>query len=245
MRAYAAMIDEKSRPAAARQFQFAPTLALPGVSLAVGRNEEVFGEGEPAEFVYKLITGAVRTCRLISDGRRQVSAFHFPGDVFGLELGRTHRFTAEAITGSRVALIRRSVLERAADRDEAVARQLWALALHELEDLQDHALLLGHKKATERVAAFLLKLARRGPSLALTLPMSRNDIADHLGLSLETVSRTFNQFVREDFISLAGARNVTLRDLTALATATEGGARCRIEKTSHPNVVPLSIVKLR
>jgi CRP/FNR family nitrogen fixation transcriptional regulator len=218
-------------------------LALPGVSLALGRNEEVFGEGEPAEFVYKLLAGAVRTCRLISDGRRQVSAFHFPGDVFGMELGRTHRFTAEAIVSSRVALIRRTVLERAADRDETVARQLWALALHELEDLQDHALLLGHKTAVERVAAFLLKLARRAPSLALTLPMSRHDIADHLGLSLETVSRTLNQFAREDSIALAGARQVTLRDLTALTTATEGGAKCRSGRNS--NVIPLSPVKLR
>jgi CRP/FNR family nitrogen fixation transcriptional regulator len=200
-------------------YEIAPDLELPGFAMTFDANEEIFGEEEPADFVYKVVSGAVRTTRLLSDGRRLIGAFHLPGDVFGRECGETHRFSAEAVAPSQIALIRRSALERAAERDSGVARQLWSLTSHELEDLQDHMLLLGRKNAAERVGSFLLKLAKRASSAIVELPMSRGDIADHLGLTLETVSRTLSQLARDQAIALPSARRVVLRNPAALAMA--------------------------
>jgi CRP/FNR family nitrogen fixation transcriptional regulator len=202
-----------------KHFELAPGLDLPGFAMTFEPNEEIFGEEESADFVYKVISGAVRTTRLLSDGRRLIGAFYMPGDVFGRELGETHRFSAEAIAQSEVALIRRSAVERAAERDGAAARSLWELTSHELEDLQDHMLLMGRKNAAERVGSFLLKLARRASSGVVELPMTRCDIADHLGLTLETVSRTLSQMARDQWISLPSARRVVLRNPGALLAA--------------------------
>jgi CRP/FNR family nitrogen fixation transcriptional regulator len=214
-----AMSGSSRMASVGKPIELAPGLELPGFSMAFDPNEEIFGEEEPTDFVYKVISGAVRTTRLLSDGRRQIGAFYMPGDVFGLERGETHRFSAEAIALSEVALVRRSALERAAERDGAAARKLWALTSHELEDLQDHMLLMGRKNAAERVGSFLLKLARRGASGVIELPMSRGDIADHLGLTLETVSRTLSQMARDQSISLPSARRVVLRNPGALLAA--------------------------
>lgn len=205
--------------AAGQLIVVAPGLALPGFTMTFDANEEIFGEEETASYVYKVVSGAVRTTRLLSDGRRQIGGFHLPGDVFGLECGETHRFSAEAIAPSEVALVRRSELERAAERDGDAARQLWSLTSRELASLQDHMLLLGRKNAAERVGGFLLKLSKRACSATVELPMSRCDIGDHLGLTLETVSRTLRQFARDQAIALPSARRVVLRDATALAAA--------------------------
>jgi CRP/FNR family nitrogen fixation transcriptional regulator len=219
MYAQAAASGPASAAGGSKLIELTPGLALPGFTMRFDANEEIFGEEEPADFVYKVVSGAVRTTRLLSDGRRQIGAFYLPGDVFGLEAGETHRFSAEAIAASDVALIRRTALDRVVERDGAAARQLWCLTSHELEDLQDHMLLLGRKNAAERVGSFLLKLARRGPSAIIELPMSRGDIADHLGLTLETVSRTFSQFARDNAINLPTARHVVVRNPAALAHA--------------------------
>ncbi len=194
-----------------------PRLALAAFEMTFSTNEEIFAEEETADFVYKVISGAVRTTRLLSDGRRQIVDFHLEGDVFGLELGSTHRFSAEAIGETRLALVRRSVLLRAVDEDRSAARELWMLTSRELEGLQDHMLLLGRKSASERVASFLLRLSGHAKSDNIDLPMSRGDIADHLGLTLETVSRTLSQFSRDGLIELPSARRVEVKRSLALA----------------------------
>jgi CRP/FNR family nitrogen fixation transcriptional regulator len=192
-------------------------LDLPGFVMRFSRGEEVFGEEEDADFVYKVVSGAVRTTRVLSDGRRQISGFHLAGDVFGLELGGAHRFSAEAVVDCEVALVRRTVLDRACERDGSATRELWSLAARDLERLQDHMVLLGRKSALERVASFLLDMARRSPSAqAVDLPMSRTDIADYLGLTIETVSRTFSQMERDGMIALPAARHVLLSDRRGL-----------------------------
>ncbi len=195
----------------------APGLAVPGFTLRFDANDEIFAEDEPVGFIHKIVSGAVRTTHVLSDGHRQIGGFHLPGDVFGFECGKTHRFSAEAITPCEVAFVSRRALERIAERDGDAARQLWALTSRELADLQDHMLVLGRRNAAERVGAFLLKLSRHAASATVELPMSRSDIGDHLGLTLETVSRTLGQFARDNVITLAGARRVVLRDTTALA----------------------------
>lgn len=191
--------------------QIAAGLAAPGVVINFTANEQIFGENEPADFIYTVVSGATRSVRLLDDGRRHIGAFHLPGDVFGLERGEAHRFTAEAVGGSRIGLVRRTVLERAAEQDSDVARRLRSLTANALEDLQDHMLLLGHRCASQRVELFLMRLARRAASATVDLPMSRCDIADHLGLTLETVSRSLNQLVRDRTIELPSVRRVVVR----------------------------------
>ena len=192
---------------------------LPGATCNYRHDMEIYGEGERVESFYKVVSGAVRTYKLLSDGRRQIGAFHFAGDLFGFEAGDVHRFTAEAVTESTVLVFKRRTLERLAARDLDVARWLWALTARNLDHAQEHMMLLGRKTATERVAAFLLEMDEcMQPAGAITLPMSRRDIADYLGLTLETVSRTMSQLQGEGAVELSGARQVTLHSRTKLRT---------------------------
>ncbi len=193
--------------------QFAPGAAFACFTMCFSRNEEIFAEEEEADFVYQVVSGAVRDVRIMSDGRRQIGAFHLAGDVFGLECGEHHRYSAEAVVDSEVALVRRSTLHKAADADGGAARRLWAITSRDLQRLQDHMLLLGRKSAVERVASFLVGMAGRGVAgEAIDLPMSRTDIADYLGLTIETVSRTLTQLERDRAISMSGSRHIVLHD---------------------------------
>ena len=142
-------------------------------------NREVYGQGEPADYLYKVVSGAVRTSKILADGRRQIGSFYLPGDVFGLEIGCDYAFTAEAITDSNVLAVRRSALIGLASLDGAVAQQMWRLAACELARIQNHILLLV-ESAQERVVSFLLEMVDRTPEgRPIELPMSRQDIADH------------------------------------------------------------------
>jgi len=197
--------------------EFGPQLKLRGVRMHFDRNEEIFGEGEAAEYVYRVVSGAVRTMRFTSDGRRQILGFHLPGDIFGLEVGGAHTLSAEAVSGSDLVVVRRSCLDKATDENTAAARTLLALMAEQLSTTRAHALVLGRKGAGERVAAFLLELAGRFVSKSeLDLPMSRADIADYLGLTIETVSRAFSEFERERAIALPSSRHVVMRNPSAL-----------------------------
>src|SRR6266567_3611365 len=154
-----------------------------GASMSFARNAEIFGEGEPADYLYKVVSGTVRTYKVLADGRRQIGGFYLPGDICGLETGDEHAFSAEAITECKVLVIKRSALVALAGRDHDVARQLWTLTGSELRRVQDHILLL-IKSAQERVAAFLLEMAERfSAGNAVERPMSRQDIADYLRLT--------------------------------------------------------------
>jgi CRP/FNR family nitrogen fixation transcriptional regulator len=192
-------------------------LGLMGALMRFVRNTEVYGEDEPAEYLYQVISGAVRTCRLLDDGRRQVIAFHLPGDIFGVEAGEMHLCSAETICDSQVLVVKRSSALARAEYEKDLSRQLWTLMVRELQRVQQHSLVL-IKSAEERVAGFLLEMASRGSdNVAIELPMSRQDIADYLGLTIETVSRTFTQFVQSGAIALETSRRIRLRNRTALS----------------------------
>jgi CRP/FNR family transcriptional regulator, nitrogen fixation regulation protein len=192
------------------------SVELTGVTMQFDRNAEIFGEGEPAEYVYKVLDGSVRTYRVLNDGRRQISAFHLPGDVFGLEPGEEHSCSAEAINPSAVLVVKRKTVLAAAEREGDVARQLWGITARELRRAQNHSMLL-IKSAQERVASFLLEMARRfSGGSAVELPMTRQDIADYLGLTIETVSRTLTQLQGAATIELPASRRVVLRNRSAL-----------------------------
>jgi CRP/FNR family nitrogen fixation transcriptional regulator len=208
-----------------RGIQFAPppashslndTLDIMGAPMSFTRNAEIYGENEPAEYLYKLISGTVRTSKILNDGRRQIGEFYMPGDIFGLEMGDEHTFSAEAITDAKVIIIKRSAVEALAGKDHGVARQLRAITGRELQRLQDHILLLV-KSAQQRVAGFLLEMAERVLSNnEIDLPMSRQDIADYLGLTIETVSRTLTILENNAAIALPSSRRIVLRNRAAL-----------------------------
>jgi CRP/FNR family nitrogen fixation transcriptional regulator len=163
----------------------ADELGLMGAKMSYVRNEEIYGEGEPAEYLYKVVSGAVRTSKILDDGRRQVGAFYMPGDFFGLEVVAEHSSSCEAITNTTVLVFKRSAVIERAKRDGSVARKLWEITAAELGRAQDHILQL-IRSAEERVSSFLMKMAVRSQTTSeLDLPMSRQDIADHLGLTIE------------------------------------------------------------
>jgi CRP-like cAMP-binding protein len=201
---------------AIRAHVFTGPIEMMGAQMSFARNVEIYGENEPADYLYKVLSGSVRTYKVLADGRRQIGAFYLPGDIFGLESGEEHAFSAEAISDSKILVIKRSALVGLAARDNDVARQLWELTSSELRRVQDHIVLL-IKTATERVVGFLLEMAARMPSDKLIeLPMSRQDIADYLGLTIETVSRTLTQLENSTAIELATSRRVVLRNRAAL-----------------------------
>jgi len=193
-------------------------IRLVGVAKSFGRDQAIYAEGDAADFVYKVISGAVRTFRVLADGRRQISDFYLPGDVFGVELDGERRSGAEAICETVLLVARRSAVAE----DPAQGQRLWRHALRQLRRSQDQALTLGRRSASERVASFLLDLAQRlGSGDELELPMSRQDMADYLGLTIETVSRTVTQMQGGGLIRLAGCRRVQLTRPAALTELCE------------------------
>jgi CRP/FNR family transcriptional regulator, nitrogen fixation regulation protein len=184
------------------------------------RGTEIYGQAEPADYVYQVVDGAVRSHKLLSDGRRQIGAFHLVGDIFGLENGAEHRFTAEAIVDTTVRLTKRRSLEHVAESDATVALDLLNMTTSNLQHAEDHMLLLGRKTSLERVAAFLLEMDHRLTAAGvLALPMCRRDIADYLGLTLETVSRALSQLHSKGILNFLGQtqRQIVLLDRTRLA----------------------------
>ena len=202
--------------AQASKYPHPDTIELMGALVPFARNSEIYGENEPAEYLYKVVGGAVRTYKVLVDGRRQIGGFYLPGDMFGLETGDEHTFSAEAITGCKIIVIKRSSVVALAARDNDVARQMWGLTARELQRAQDRILVL-IKSAQERVAGFLLEMAdRASDGGAVELPMSRQDIADYLGLTIETVSRTLTQLEKSAVIELPTSRRILLRNRAAL-----------------------------
>jgi CRP/FNR family nitrogen fixation transcriptional regulator len=195
---------------------------LRGVQIRYAREEEIFGEGEPAIYIYKVLSGAVRTYRVLRDGRRQIDEFLFAGGYFGIEAGDEHRTSAEAISDCTVLVAHRIHLSDLAAQDSHLARQLLKLTIEGLQRTQDHVVLLGRKTASERVASLLLDLSSRaGDPVTLALPMSRQDMADYLGLTIETVSRTLTQLQADGMIEIPTSRRIVLRDRAGLRDMVE------------------------
>ena len=192
------------------------SMRLMGAMISYPRDTEIFGENEPAEYVYKVISGSVRTYKILADGRRQIAGFHLPGDIFGSQLAEVHALSAEAVADAKVLVVKRSALTALAGRDAAVARELFSLTSRELRRMQERILLLV-KSAQERVASFLLEMAERASAgNTVELPMSRQDIADYLGLTIETVSRTLTTLEGAAAIEVPTSRCIVLRNRSAL-----------------------------
>jgi CRP/FNR family nitrogen fixation transcriptional regulator len=188
-----------------------------GSMLSFVANQEIYAEGDSTKAYYRVVSGIVRTCRFLADGRRQIEAFYGPGDVFGLDVATRRTFGAEAVTDCTLRCYQQFKL--ASDKDGAVAvpQQLFSYAMNRLAKAQEHAMVLSRRSALERVAAFLVEWARKSVDQdVLNLAMTRNDIGDYLGLTIETVSRTLSHLEREDLIALPTARQIAIKDVAAL-----------------------------
>jgi CRP/FNR family nitrogen fixation transcriptional regulator len=197
-----------------------------GPVLYYAPDQEIYGQGDTADTFIKVMAGVIRTCHCLHDGRRQIDAFHVPGDVFGFEFGIEHSLSAEAVNEATVISYRwrgpsrggpcRGGLPSIANAD-GLPERLFGHAMRNLARAQEHARLLGRSSALEKMAAFLLEWSAHSPDRKLvTLVMSRQDIADYLGLTVETVSRTLSQMKQEGLIQLVSARQIRLTSLTAL-----------------------------
>lgn len=187
-----------------------------GARMAFAKDEEIYGQDEDADLIYRVVSGAVRTSRVMSDGRRQIGDFYYPDQMFGVEAGDRHRFSAEALSDCVILVLKASAL-RAAAGDEAFERLVRTATVQELDRAQEHLLLLGRKTACERVASFLIGLADNGRGEAVNLPMGRQDMADYLGLTIETVSRMLTQLQGALVVEFAGTRQFRVNNRLALA----------------------------
>ena len=214
-RTYAAAFNRFSPALIAEQAEVGDDLAAfdaIGTVVALRRDTALFREGEPARYCFKVLTGAVRSCKLLADGRRHIGEFLLPGDFIAVEAADAYRFTLEAVTDATVMRYPRAAIERLVQQRPQLGKSLLGLVCGGLSAAQSHMLLLGRKNAVERLASFLLMMAtRNGAADHVSLPMTRGDIADYLGLTTETVSRIFSQFKTQGVIQIKANSEVLLR----------------------------------
>jgi CRP/FNR family transcriptional regulator, anaerobic regulatory protein len=196
-------------------------------TVEVEAHQAIFNEAEPAHHVFNVTHGAVKIYKLLSDGRRQITGFLFPGDFLGLTHNETYAYSAEALGSTTLCRFPRQKLEGLLDEMPKLEQRLLGMASHELAAAQDQMILLGRKSAKERVVSFLLMLSnaaiRHGqPANPVSLPMTRNDMGDYLGLSLETVSRALTQLKTSGIIQLLGERQVRLAKPDAMREIATG-----------------------
>jgi CRP-like cAMP-binding protein len=218
----AAMAPRVASLAESGQLDALVALERIGTQLSFSRNEEIYTEGDSTECWYKIISGTVRICKLLADGRRHITEFCFSGDGFGFDGARERVFSAEAVGDVIVMRFSRKATEQMIDQNPALARMLRETMLHDLTNVYNRLLLLGRMTATERVATFLIELFERcDRKKTIVVPMSRNDIADYVCLTIETVCRVLSTFKRDGIIAIPNAHSVELRDSEALEELAE------------------------
>lgn len=191
---------------------------------------QLYSEGDPRSHVYKVMTGAICLYRMLEDGRRQVIDFAFAGDVIGLGSGRLETCNAQALGATQVSTLPIATLMAAAKSNTRIALGLYEALSREVFVAQEHLMCLGHRGATERVATFLVILSRRNElrglaSDVVTLQMSRSDIADFLGITIETVSRTLTKLRRQGLIDIEQITTLRLTKKSKLVALAEGRVR--------------------
>ncbi|HTW33175.1 MAG TPA: helix-turn-helix domain-containing protein [Rhizomicrobium sp.] len=190
-----------------------------------GRNGTIFSEGDDANYSYRIVSGTVRLCKLMSDGRRQIAEFVGSGDFVGIEWLDTHAFTAEALTDVVAVRYARSRLDRLGEERSDVQRSLMAVLSRDLWVAQNHLVMLGRQTAKERVVSFVLALTERHGVKnggAIEVPMGRQDIADYLGLTIETVCRAISELKRARLIDVPNRTHIVIRNLEKLQEIAEG-----------------------
>lgn len=189
-----------------------------GTTVVVKREREICGEGEPAEFCWRILSGCVRTVKCMEDGRRQIGEFLWQGDFLGIDDLDLHDFNAEAVTDVTLRCYPRRMVEALAQSHTALAMRLRMMTVGKLRQTYQHMITLGRSSASEKIAYFLLEMSRRSKSAdrqLLNVPMSRTDIADYLGMTIETVCRTLARLRQDDILSVSHSC-IELRDRAAL-----------------------------
>ena len=222
-------IDDTARAGTAAQLARSGQLALLAALEAIGsrrsvaRDEEIYAETDPADCWFKVVSGTVRISKLLADGRRHIAGFCFAGDCFGLDTTGERVFSAEAVGDAVVMRYPHTATERLIDERPALARHLCEITLRDLAQAQGRLLLLGRMTAPERVAHFLIELAdRRDAVRGVDVPMSRSDIADYLGLTIETVCRVLSGFRRDGTIAIPNPHRIEFRNRAAIEAVCEG-----------------------
>jgi len=195
------------------------TLQSIGSVCRFGRNQTIFSDGDEATSSYKVISGAVRLVKLMPDGRRHIAGFRLAGDILGLEWTREYALTAEAVTDVTAVRYARALLERLEEERAEIRTQLTERLRSDLRAAHDHLVSLGCQSAKERVASFLLMLAHRGEVTdgeALDVPMGRQDIADYLGLTIETVCRTLSDLKDSSVIAIPNRHQIVIESIDRL-----------------------------
>jgi CRP/FNR family nitrogen fixation transcriptional regulator len=200
-----------------------------GSTVTIHRSHEIYGQGRPTAFCWRIVSGCVRTVTLMEDGRRQIGAFLWPGDLLGMDDVGTFSSAAEAVTVVTLRCYPRRMVEALAQSNAALARRLRMMAAVKLRDVQEQMMRLGRKTATEKITSFLTEMDRRSTATdrrLVELPMNRGDIADYLGMSVETVSRILVQLQHDGIVVILRA-GIQLRDRVALHDLRIGGlTRC-------------------
>lgn len=196
-------------------------------TVEISTHASVFDEAEPAHSVYNVTAGVLKIYKLLPDGRRQITGFLFPGDFLGLMHNDVYAYSAEALTPTKLCRFSREKLEALLTEIPHLEQRLLSMASHELAAAQDQMMMLGRKSARERVVSFLLMLsnaaARRDmPPNPVSVPMTRTDIADYLGLTIETVSRTLTQLRKQGLIELLDEKLIELKQPKQLAAIASG-----------------------
>jgi CRP-like cAMP-binding protein len=197
-----------------------------GITMSASAGQTIVIEGDPIEGCCRVASGALRLFKSTSDGRRQVIDFLVTGEYFGLVCGEWYSYSIEAITAATLVRYPRARLEAAMEAQPELAQRMFRIACVELARAQQHLLVLGRKSADEKIASFLLALTLRlgddgAPLGVMRLPMSRQDMADYLGLTIETVSRTLTRLKHRGLIALRTPQEIILKrpgDLAALAS---------------------------
>jgi len=196
-----------------------------GSVVLLKRDSTLFREGDAAGCYYKVVSGAVRSCKLLADGRRHITDFFLAGDFIGVEALNTHGTTAEAVNDAAVVRYERRIIDALVSRSPRVGRFLLGRVCAELCEARSRMLMLGRMSARERLASFLLRIAarsRRDDRDSIALPMTRNDIGDHLGLTTETVCRTFAELKSAGLIEARSPHELRVLKRPALAALAQG-----------------------
>ncbi len=201
-------------------------LAHLSTTVALQPHQMLFQEGDNAEHVYNVTCGSLSVSKSLADGRRQITGFLGPGDFLGLNTRNTYTISAEALTDTRVCRFPRQQFQRLIAETPPLEHRLLALAEGELARAQEQILLLGRKTAMERIASFLTlqserAVARGLPGNPIALPMTRAEVADYLGLTIETVSRCFTKLRKLDVIGLLAADRVQIKQPERLKALSE------------------------
>lgn len=191
--------------------------------------EHVFSEGDPKSYVYQVVTGAVCLYKVLPDGRRQVIDFAYCGDIIGLGVGETELYNAQATIATRVRSLPTSALQAIAQQDPGIAMRMCEAMSAELTAIRDHLVCIVQRSAIERLVTFLLALSRRNAARnrdpeTIELPMTRTDIGDFLGLTIETVSRTFSKLKSLRLIEIDQGTTIRIVDMDELTALVDGKA---------------------